>query len=106
MVYLSLDWKLVGKQFLKRIKPIGKRLESDWNIIGKHLKIFGAVYGKLEQCVATFGNLWYFLHLIGNCLESNFKENKAEWKAIGERLEYYWKAIENFWHFLEQFLAN
>ena len=43
--------------------------------------------------MATFGNLWYFLHLIGNYLESNFKENKADWKAIGKRLESDWKAI-------------
>ena len=54
------------------------------------MAIFGAVFGKLKQCVATFGDLWYFLHLIGNCLESNFKENKADWKAIGKRLESDW----------------
>ena len=26
MVFLALDWKLFGKQFLKRIKPIGKAI--------------------------------------------------------------------------------
>ena len=48
-----------------------------------------------------------FLSLDWKLFGKQFKENKADGKAIGKRLEYYWKAIENFyWQFLEQFLAN
>ena len=86
---ISFTWlEIVWKAILKRIKLIGKRLESDWKAIGillesnwKFLAFLGAVFGKLKQWVASFGNLWYFLHLIGNCLESNFKENKTDWES-------------------------
>ena len=54
---------------------------------------------------------------IGKRLESNWKVIESDWKTIGKRLESDWKAIgkrlesdwniiENFWQFLEQFLAN
>ena len=45
---ISFTWlEIVWKVILKRIKPIGKQMESDWNITGKQLQIFGNSWSNI-----------------------------------------------------------
>ena len=63
----------------------------------EHFLVFGK---QLEKQLETIGRA------VGNDWKAIWKQLERDRRAIGKQREYYWKTIENFWQFLEQFLAN